>query len=167
MTNEAISVTEKYHMLRCMIALAHADGVMREEEIVYLRPFLSRIPFTPEQRERLELDFDQAQQLWPLFAQINNPVVRAQVLYFARIIAHQDGVTSVSEDDLITRLNIQIMEGVDLAALKQAARTATQQAMNMHDIRIDMNRPQKGKHFIPYFYLLDRLLLALGIDLMR
>jgi uncharacterized membrane protein YebE (DUF533 family) len=167
MTNTQISTIEKYHMLRCLIAVAHVDGIMSEEEIAYLMPFLSRIPFTDEQRERLELDFDQPQQIWPLLAQINNPVVRAQVLYFARIIAHKDGVLSPSEDELITRLQIQITEGVDLASLKKDAHAATQQAMNMHDIRIDANRLEKGNHIIPYFYLLDRLLLALGIDLLR
>ena len=55
--------TSKFYMLRCIIAMAHADGIVTEEEIAYASALMNRLPLTDEQRSILENDLDEAQDI--------------------------------------------------------------------------------------------------------
>ncbi len=157
----------KLYMLRCVIAMAHADGIIAPEERAYVTAIMNRIPLTPEQRQTLENDFDHAQDMSDLFRHINDPRYRSQVSYFARLMAFKDGVLHPSEQELLDRLHAMTTAGLDIKAIKADVQKAVTAEMNLHDIKVDQNRPTRGGHFIPWFELLDEFLLRIGIDLMR
>lgn len=167
MTNQPISVFEKFGMIRCIIAVAHADGVMVEEEVSYLMAFVNRIPFTPEQKKQLLADIKTPQDVGALFAQINNPVVRSQVLYFARILAFKDGELHPSEEKLLNHLHANITGAINFDEIKTEARKVAQAEIDFHEFRMENQRPRQDSFFVPLFYLLDQVLLKLGIDLLR
>ncbi|MEM7618637.1 MAG: hypothetical protein AAF244_04560, partial [Pseudomonadota bacterium] len=65
--------TSKFYMMRCLVTMAHADGVFCDEERAYMDGFLERLPFTDEQRETLLTDYEHPQPLEELMPHINDP----------------------------------------------------------------------------------------------
>ncbi len=159
--------TSKFYMLRCLIAVAHADGIVCDEERAYMAALMNRIPLTEEQRATLESDLDTEQDISLLLAHINDPKYRSQVVYFARLMAYKDGNLSPSEDDLLKKLHITVVDGLDMEAIRKEAHDAVQADLQIHDITINNHRPMKGEHFIPWMQWLDEFLLKMGIDLLR
>ncbi len=157
----------KLYMLRCLIAMAHADGIFCDQERAYIVKMMDRIPLSDEQQTTLENDFDHPQEIGDLFRHINDPRFRGQVVYFARIMAFKDGNLHPNEQQILDHLHLMATDGLDMDGIRADVKKAVATEMMLHDIEIDKNRPMKGGHFIPYFQWLDELLLALGIDLMR
>ena len=157
----------KFYMIRCLIAMAHADGIIDEKEIAYISAMVNRLPLTEEQHGIIEDDFDNAKDVYDLLRYINDPVFRGQLPYFARVLAFKDGHLHPTEQELLDKLHANALEGVDMEEIKKNVRHAVQAEMTLHDISIDNDRPRKGEHFIPWFQLFDEWLLSMGIDLMR
>ncbi len=155
--------TSKLYMLRCVIAMAHADGQVCDEERAYIHAIMNRIPLTKEQRDILDNDLDVPHEnIAELFAHINDPKFRSQVIYFARIMAYRDGVLSPSEEDLLNRLHAIATDGLNMDAIRADVKQAITLEMNQLDIKVDKFRPEGG-----LFGLFDRLMLWMDIDLMR
>lgn len=165
-TDDHVS-TSKFYMLRCLIAMAHIDGVVTEEEHSYISAILNRIPLTAQQRETLEDDFDRAQDIPDLLRHINEPRFRGQLVDFARILAYKDGVLHPSEEDMLQKLRAYAMDGIDLEGLRAQVQQSVASKMAAHDIEVDKNRPHRHGHIIPWFQLLDEFLLSRGIDLIK
>lgn len=157
----------KLHMLRCLIAMAHADGVVCDKEMAYISALMNRLPLTEEQRDTLESDLTKPQDVGYLFAQINDPRYRGQVVYFARIMAYKDGNLHPSEQELLDRFHAMATDGLDMDSIREKAKNAVEAELFVHDITIDEDRVTKHGHIIPYFQWLDEILLAIGIDLMK
>lgn len=157
----------KFYMLRCIVAIAHADGVICDEEHAYIAALMNRLPLTMEQRGRLERDFDEPQKIEDLFRYINDPLYRSQVLYFCRIMAYKDGVLDPSEELMLEKIQAMTTDGLDMETIRKEAQIVVQSQMTLHGVEINKNRPMRGKHMIPWTQLLDELLLMMGIDLMK
>ncbi len=159
--------TGKFYMLRCLIVMAHTDGTICEDERAYMSALMNRLYLTNDQREILENDFEEKQNIGNLFSHINEPSYRGQVVYFARLMAHKDGIFTPSEQDLLDHIHSMATDGLDIETIRNDAKKATQLEITAHDIQIDKNRPTKHGHPIPYFQWLDEILLSIGIDLMN
>lgn len=159
--------TSKFYMFRCLAAIAHADGIVCDEERAYLMALITHNPFSDEQKATLLNDLDQAQKIENLLPYINDPVYRGQIAYFARIMAFKDGNLDPSEEDILNKLEAYSIEGVDLDALQGDIKKAVDAKLFEYDIKVENSRPKKGDHFVSWFYLLDQLLMRLGIDLMK
>lgn len=157
----------KFYMLRCIVAMAHADGIITDEERAYVSALTNRLPLTDEQRNTIETDLGVAQDVADLFRYINDPRYRGQVVYFARLMAHKDGHLDPSEQDLLDRLHALATDGLDMDQIRSDVKKAVEADLTIHDIKIDENRPKKGAHFIPWMQWLDEVLLAVGIDILR
>ncbi|MEM6811861.1 MAG: hypothetical protein AAF549_05275 [Pseudomonadota bacterium] len=163
-----VVVTSKFYMLRCLVTMAHADGVFCDLERGYMSAFLNHLPFADDQREQLLEDFDNPKPLSELFPFINEPKFRAQVAYFARIMAFKDGKLDPSEEELLERIKSYQYDGIDLEVVKADVKQAVSYEMAQHDITIDEMRPvSKGKFPKSYFEVIDMIALSLGIDLLR
>jgi uncharacterized membrane protein YebE (DUF533 family) len=159
--------TSKLYMLRCLVAMAHADGVFCDLERAYIANMMDRIPLNDEQRSILENDFENAQDVGDLFRYINEPRYRGEVVYFARIMAFKDGNLHPNEQQVLDHLHLMATDGLDMDGIRADVKKAVETEMMLHDIEIDKNRPMKGGHFIPYFQWLDEILLAIGVDVLR
>ncbi len=154
--------TSKFYMLRALIAMAHADGVVCDEERAYMAALMNRLPLSEEQRQTLESDLDEKQNIDDLVKYINDPKYRGQLPYFARLMAFKDGVLDPSEEALIEKMRIAATDGLDMDAIRAEAKTAAQLEMNAHSIEIDKIRPHGG-----LFGAFDKMMLAMGFDLLR
>lgn len=152
----------KFYMLRCVIAMAHADGKVCDEERAYIHAIMNRIPLSKEQRNILDNDLGAAQDIGSLFKHINDPRYRGQVVYFSRLLAYKDGILDPSEKDLLDRLHALATDGLNMDAIRADVKQALTLEMNQIDIKTDKYRPEGG-----LFGLFDRFLLWNGIDLMR
>ena len=139
--------TSKFYMLRALIAMAHADGVVCDEERAYMAALMNRLPLDDEQRETLENDLEKEQKLEDLLKYINDP---------------KDGNKAPSEDTLLAKMHATAVDGLDMDAIRAEAKKATLYEMNAHSIEIDQLRPHGG-----LFGAFDKMMLAMGVDLLR
>lgn len=155
----------RFNMWRAIVAVAHADHDVSSEEQSYLEKIIttmhSRSFIKDEQKAQLDQDLKQSPDVTEALNAIEDPKYRGQVLYFARMLAHKDGVVCDNEDALLKRLHINATGDVDIEAIKQQAREATAAKMTEHEIQMDSKRETKG-----IIGLVDSLLVSLGIDLM-
>lgn len=154
--------TSKFYMIRCVIAMAHADGEVCDEERAYINALMRHINFSDEQRQTLRDDLDNEQDVADLFRYINDPRFRGQTVYFARILAHKDGVLDPSEQDLLDRIHAMATDGLDLEQIRADAHKAAQVNLKDHDLTLDRIAPQGG-----LFGVFDEMMLSLGYDLTK
>ncbi|MFK7839827.1 MAG: hypothetical protein AB8B83_05795 [Bdellovibrionales bacterium] len=147
-----------------MITMAHVDGDFCEKEQAYMYSFMnhSRVAFTDEQYTKLEEDMVNPKPIEELLPYINHPKYRSQLLYFARLMAAKDGVIDTNEEALLNLIHANAIDGLDMDAIRKDAQKAATYNLNEHDIYIDKIRPNSG-----LFGVFDRMMLSMGIDLMR
>lgn len=151
-------------MWRCIVAVAHADGYVQPEERAFLMKVFDGMHrahgLTAEQRAVLEGDIETPQKISDLLPQINDPAVRAQLIYFARLLIHADGRVSPEEDNLLKKLHADQLASIDMEQVRADVRRAVADEMWRHDLARGQERPQEG-----FTAALDEFLLYLGIDI--
>jgi uncharacterized membrane protein YebE (DUF533 family) len=134
----------QFQMIRCVFAMAHADGHISDEERAYADQLIDRMPFSREQIAVLHNDLRQEQNIPDLLRQINEPRFRGQVVYFARLMAYKDGTLHPNEDDLLKYLHLKVSDGLDMDAIRADARKALQEKLS----DLDAANEQGGKTLI-------------------
>lgn len=82
MMNKTIA-EEEFAKWRCLVALAHVDGVVTPEERNFLSLYFQRIPFSKEQMYILNNDLDQPQDFTALHEAIESEQEREALKYLA------------------------------------------------------------------------------------
>src|SRR5574337_389569 len=87
-----------FYMWRCIIAIAHADGMIQEQERAYIQKIIDNMDrvygLTPAQKAAFasDLNASKPQNIADLLRNINDPACRAQLVYFGGLLARADGV---------------------------------------------------------------------------
>jgi len=157
--------TGKFYMLRCVIAMAHADGIVTDAERAYISGIINRLNLTADQRKTFDNDLFKAQKIEDLLPHINEPRFRGQVVDFARIMAFKDGHLHPSEKELLDKLHAAAMAGVDMDSLRKTVKETVDKEMLAHDIQVQKNTAYKSNHVIPWFQLFDEWLISQDINL--
>lgn len=155
----------RFYKWRCITSMAHADGVLHEQEVEYLESIFQNMlksgALTQEAYETLQKDIQKPQPPFEMLIKINDPAYRAQVIYFARLLAHKDGEAHPSEQQLLEKLHFAVVEGMDIEAIREEVRYNVQEQLVLHEIEADSSRPTTG-----ISGLIDQLALQFEIDLM-
>ncbi|MEZ0223451.1 MAG: TerB family tellurite resistance protein [Alphaproteobacteria bacterium] len=155
-----------FHMWRCIIVMAHADGVIHEKEQEFFDKVFTNMArvyaLTPEHLEAFAGDLKKARDIDTLMHKVKEPECRSLLLYFSQVVAWIDGHLSPDESDLLKKLH---------AAFGKAPETGEVMARIRQDIADQMFKrkadlEQKHLERNPLFYALDALLLRLGVDLL-
>ncbi len=146
-------------MWRCVVALAHADGIFRKQERDYLRQVFERMSLSNEQYQTLVADMSMPQNINDFFKYIEKPEHRSQLVYFARILAFKDGEFHPSEKILIEKLNIKVNEGIDTNKIKEDVRLYIDKKMHGHGEHLSSLEDQDG-----HSHLFGAFLHWLGLD---
>lgn len=154
--------TAQFYMWRCVIALAHADGMVQQGERDYLSRVFGNMNLTDEQRRTFHSDMADAQDITQLLSHINEPEWRGQLVYFAGLLARADGVLDPQEDVILKKLRADQMSGLDMEQIRADVKKAVADEMFRHDLKMSALRPQGGLSAI-----IDSLLLRLGIDILE
>lgn len=154
-------------MWRVIIAIAHADGMLHEQERAYLNRIIGNMDrvygLTDEQRNTFagDLASTKPQSIPDLMRYINDPAARGQVIYFGGLLARADGVMDPREDEILKKLHADQMASLDMDQIRADTKKAVADEMFRHDLKMSEIRPQRG-----LVAVLDSLLLRLGIDVL-
>lgn len=154
-----------FYMWRCVICMAHADGVVHAQE----RAFFDRIfahmgktyDLTSEHLETFAQDLETQQDIEELQAHMTDPECKSLLIFFSQIVACSDGKLDFEEAALIGRLD---------GAFGAQPDTEETIAEIRNDIAERMKLYREAGHQKPdrpaVHYALDALLLRLGIDVL-
>lgn len=167
-TNNQIGIEfsiSKLYMWRCVITMAHADGLIHEEERNYLTKIFDnmreRAGLTQDNYILLISDLSDPQDPLEMLKYVNEPQYRSQVVYFARLLAYKDGVLQPSEEELLNKLHATVTDGLNMEEIKKEVQQNVSQELVLHELENDSKRPEGG-----LYGLIDELCLHFGIDLM-
>ena len=155
-----------FYMWRCVIAVAHADGVVHDAERAYIKKIIANMDrvygLTPEQKATFasDLDSSQSQSIPELLSHINEPACRGQLIYFGGLMARAGGVPDPREEDILKKLRIDQMASLNMAEINAHVKEAVNDEMFRHDLAMQEIHPQRG-----LFSVLDRFLSWQGISL--
>lgn len=148
----------KFYMLRSLIAMAHADDIVTEEEQAYIKELMSKIPLNVGQQEILKEDLIVPQNLEDLLPHIKEPRYRGQLVHFARLMAYKDGNFDPPEHILLDKMKITATSQIDMDAIRADAKKAVQLELDTHDIETNGSQGlQKGGKSFSYLKWLETL----------
>ena len=158
-----------FNMWRCVIALAHADGKVQDEERAYLTKIIDNLGrvygLTPEQQRIFADDLAKPRKISDLLPLVTNPEHHGQLIYFGENLVWADGELSVREEAIVKKLHDDQMKSLDVEKLRAEVRRelvahATDYAAEKKKVRAEAQK----RH--PVFRALDHLLLKLNIDIL-
>lgn len=104
----------QFYMWRTLFAMAHADNVITDEEIRFMAEALEDVPFSKEQREILNRDIKEPQDIVAMFAGISDQGDQARFFDFARELVWCDGEYGLDEQHIMLKLKKIHLEGVNV-----------------------------------------------------
>ena len=157
-----------FYLWRSLLALAWADGECGREETAYFAKVFDNLAhyydLTQEQKNTLadELVAPQNRDAADFFSYINDPETRRNLYLFAYDLAMLDGVVCPAEKDILDKLHL----GAPAALTREEIHTVvTEVEEKSEQERQDIREEIRSLH--PFYAALDRLLLRLGIDLVK
>ena len=156
----------KFAMWRCIIGMAHADGILHEDEQAYLTKMFDnmrdRAGMPADMHDTLVDDLHNPKDVEPFMGQIVDPAFRSQLVYFARLLAYKDGEKHPDEAQLLKIMKAEMSGGVDMDAIRAEVRANVASEVTLHELKRDSLGPGKSG----LFALIHELALKFNIDLM-
>ena len=107
----------EYYMWRTLFAVAHADNKVTDEEVRFMAAALADVPFSEEQREQLQKDASNAQDIEEMFIKITDVKDQAAFFKFAHELVHIDGDYGAEEQEVMLRLKELHVQHADVDSL--------------------------------------------------
>ena len=107
----------EYYMWRTVVATAHADNKLTNEEIRFLAEKLEDISFTTEQNAQLVADIKKPQDVVEMFKGITDVQDQARFFNVAREVVWIDGDYGEAEQTVMLKLKKAHVATVDIDAL--------------------------------------------------
>ncbi|MEZ0259909.1 MAG: TerB family tellurite resistance protein [Alphaproteobacteria bacterium] len=97
-----------FHLWRCIIALAKADGIIEDSEITHINSALASLKgLSAEQRLTLGEDMVMEEtDIAPLLARVTDKADRALIFHFGGLLAESDGELEPGEEAILQRLAV-------------------------------------------------------------
>lgn len=161
--------TSMFYMWRALVALAHADGQMGQEEIDYFRKLFDTLPrhyeLTVAQREAFADDLMNPKQIDLMLPFINDPEVRKMLLDYAEMLAWIDGVLDPREEDILKRLHQVASPEYDQSELAAELRARLRDSRAQYQAELEQMRKDMHQRS-PWLIPMDSLLQKCGIDML-
>jgi len=156
-----------FNMWRCVVCIAHADGIVQPEERAYLEKIFQNLQrvhgMTPTQKVTLMADLETPQNLADLLPKVTEPQYRSQLLYFGSILAHADGTVTEDEEHVLDMLRAQQMEDIDADKLREEIRKDMEaRRAELEKELEEIQRDSDGRS--PVVRALSRILEKLGFN---
>ena len=105
------------HMWRTLVAVAHADNIVTDEEIEFMAQMMEDISFSDEQTAILKNDIVNAKDVSDMFKGITDQQDRIQFFEFARDLVWVDGDYASEEQSVMIQLYQQHIKETDVDGL--------------------------------------------------
>jgi uncharacterized membrane protein YebE (DUF533 family) len=159
----------QFYMWRCVIALAHADGHVQEEERAYLQRIIAgldrRHGLSAEQKKVFETDMAQPQDVAALLPHVTDPQFRGQLIDFGRMLVWADGKLTPDEETVLQKLHGDLVGKLDVDGLRTEVRRELAAREKEYAAEKDKTRAESRKKN-PVAGALDRLMMKLGYDIL-
>ena len=158
-----------FYMWRCVIAIAHADGTVQDQERSYLAGIIANLDrvygLTGAQKKIFEEDLATARKISDLLPHVTKPEDRASIIYFGDVLSWADGVLEADEEAVLKKLHDDQMSKLDVEKLRTEIETdlAKRREHRTKDMKA-LHAQEQAKHKV--FAAIDRLMLRFGIDLL-
>lgn len=106
-----------FYMWRTLIAVAHADNIVTDEEIEFIARVMEDVNFSDAQTETLKDDIVNAKDVSDMFTGIKNQQDRIQFFEFARDLVWVDGDFASEEQSVMIELYQQHIKETDVDGL--------------------------------------------------
>lgn len=151
-----------FNMWRCIIVVAHADGVIHEKEQEFFDKVfinMSRVYDLTEDHHRMWIeDLKTTQDIDLLLPKVADPEYKSMLLYFSQVVAWIDGDLSGGESALLKKLHNTIMPNAPTEKIMAEIRAdIATKVLQRKDTEKTLQRN-------PLFFALDALLIRLGVD---
>lgn len=113
----------RFNMWRAVVAMMHADLVIRPHEINFILENTKDVPLSDEQRQRLMLDLKEPVSIDEVFHKIFHAADKEDFFHLARAIAWSDGDFSEKERAILQRLAAITMDRGDKDALDHSLKS--------------------------------------------
>ncbi|HYD18467.1 MAG TPA: hypothetical protein VEF76_08320 [Patescibacteria group bacterium] len=160
----------QYQMWRGVIAIAHVDGKMHDEERAYLRRTFQNLDrvygLSVEQRKQLDDDMENPKDLATILPLITEPQFRGTLIHFGEVMVWADSEVSPEEEDVIKKLYTQQMSTID----EQKLRAEVKASLASSQAELERERAKThatGERRSPVFRAIDGALRKLGIDILE
>lgn len=100
---ESISES-RFHMWRCVVGMAHADGIITPHELAFINDYVKDLSFSKEQLDIMGEDLLNPQDVDTLFSSITDPQDKKDFFALARALSWCDGDYDAQEKLIIERL---------------------------------------------------------------
>lgn len=159
-----------YNMWRCVICIAHADGIIQPEEREYLEKIFTNLDrtygLTPTQKMTLAADLEIPQNLADLLVKVKEPEYRGMLIHFGTILANADGIITEDEERILNMLHAQQMDSIDADKLREDIRKDMEEHRAELDAEVaELRAETRGKS--PVLKALDRMLKKIGVDMLN
>ena len=94
----------RFYMWRAVVAMMHADHVIKPHEINFILESTRDVPMDEAQRATLKADLTDAPSIDTMFAGITSPRDREDFFHLARALAWSDGHFDEREEEFLRRL---------------------------------------------------------------
>lgn len=94
----------RFNMWRAVVAMMHADDVVKPHEINFILENTKGLPLSETQRLVIAEDIRAKFSIDDVFHKITDPIDKQDFFHLARAMAWADGDLSDTEDDLLKRL---------------------------------------------------------------
>ncbi len=101
-------------MWRTLFAIAHVDDLVSSEETRFMAEAFEEVPFSTVQRETLETDVREAQDIEEMFERITDADDRVQFFKMARTLVHIDGEYGDEEQEIMLKLTKSNLQKTDI-----------------------------------------------------
>jgi uncharacterized membrane protein YebE (DUF533 family) len=160
----------QYQMWRGVIAIAHADGKVQDEERAYLKKVFQNLDrvygLTMAQRNELDDDMLNPKSLADILPKITEPQYRGMLIHFGEVLVWADNQVSAEEEDVIKKLYAGQMSSIDEGKLRAEVKAQLAATKAEHDHTLEKIHAT-GARKSPLFRGFDRLLRKVGIDILE
>jgi uncharacterized tellurite resistance protein B-like protein len=154
-----------FSLMRTIIAVAHADGKIHDDEMDHMGKLLYSIgrvyTMTPQQMGTFERDLAKSPNVEITLMGVSDPQQRCMILNFANIITRIDGELHPKENDLIKKLQSLIADTPENRRIRDEIQKSVMQEMAAFASDTQQGEKKGGMST----YVLRALLKRLGIEL--
>lgn len=155
-----------FSLLRCIIAVAHADGKIHDEEMDHLGRLLYSMgrsyDISPQQMGTFERDLAKSPNIEITLMGVTDPGQRCMIVNFANILTRIDGELHPKENELIKKLQAAVPETPENKRIRdEIQRSVLQEMAAFASDAAAMERKKGGMAT----YVLRALLKRVGVHL--
>ena len=153
-----------FAMWRCVVAVAHADGILHDKEEAHFQKLFAdlggAIDIPPAQAAQLIADLKQPQDIASLLPTVTDAEQRCLLVNFAHVVAHVDGELHPEEAKLLALLDKNVPQTQDTDRIRDEIRRDIVRQMAQH---AGDALSEEGARSCTLTYALNALLHRLGI----